>query len=199
MRKAVLYGLALVCVCLLFALSGPSAQRTINGDSGSGAGTSPVAVSVANFPQVQPVQVDKTVTVTGSVAVTNFPTVQHVVGTLNVGNLPTDESGALRVSASSAAGPIHFLGLTTATFINEDQPLLFSRACSAAIPNSRICDQHELIYSIPAPEFTGVVHIVYQQDSGGTDKVFANCIDANGHLFNCSLETPPFPVACCGY
>jgi len=31
MRKATLYGLALVCVCLLFALSGPSAQEIVTG------------------------------------------------------------------------------------------------------------------------------------------------------------------------
>jgi len=43
MRKAALYGLALVCVCLLFALSGPSAQRAVTGD---GIGGMPTTGSV---------------------------------------------------------------------------------------------------------------------------------------------------------
>ena len=76
MQRAVVVGLTLVCVCLLFALSGASAQRIVNGDGG-GSTTSPVPVAVSNFPAVQAIQgnvaVEKTVTVTGSVAVTNFP------------------------------------------------------------------------------------------------------------------------------
>jgi len=36
MRKAVLYGLAVVCVCLVFALNGPSAQRTATGGVSGG-------------------------------------------------------------------------------------------------------------------------------------------------------------------
>jgi hypothetical protein len=74
---------------LIFALSGPFAQRTVNGDGTGGGSSGPVPVSVANFPQVQPVQVDKTVTVTGSVAVTNFPAVQQVAGGLTPDFLDT--------------------------------------------------------------------------------------------------------------
>jgi hypothetical protein len=103
MRKAALYGLALVCVCLLFALSGPEAQKMMTGD-GNGTTSSPVPVAVSNFPQIQPVAVDKTVTVTGSVAVTNFPAVQQVAGTVNVGNLPVDADGNVKVASSSCQG-----------------------------------------------------------------------------------------------
>ena len=48
MRRAVLYGVVIVCLCLLFSLNGPSAQRMVNGAGGSSSGTTAVAVSVAN-------------------------------------------------------------------------------------------------------------------------------------------------------
>ena len=70
MRKAAVVGAALVCVCLMFAMSGPFAQRMVNGDGGGGS-AAPVSVSVSNFPQVQPV---------------------------HVGNLPLDQDGGLRVT-----------------------------------------------------------------------------------------------------
>lgn len=100
MRKAALYGLAVVCVCMLFALSGPSAQKIVSGDGG-GSTSGPVPVTVANFPQTQVVQVQKPVTVTGSVAVTNFPALQQVAGTVNVGNIPAVQSVSGSVSVSN--------------------------------------------------------------------------------------------------
>jgi len=60
----------------------------------------PVPVTVKEVPAVQSVQetvaVDRTVTLTGSVAVTNLPAVQQVAGTVNVGNLPVDGPGEFR-------------------------------------------------------------------------------------------------------
>src|SRR6266545_1209381 len=43
MRKAALYGVSVVCVCLVLALSGPSAQRTVSGNE-SGAMSTTVTV-----------------------------------------------------------------------------------------------------------------------------------------------------------
>jgi hypothetical protein len=118
MQRALTVGLALVCVCLLFAMSGPAAQRAITGDSGGG--TAPVPVAVNNFPAVQTVQgnvaVDKTVTITGTVAVTNLPAVQQVVGVVNVGNLPVDAFGRLIVSVQSSGSGALTLRSTSATF-----------------------------------------------------------------------------------
>ncbi len=119
MQKAALYGLVLVCVCMLFALSGPSAQKVASGDGGGGT-TSPVPVSVANFPATQSVVALRPIPITGSVAVTNFPAVQQVAGTVNVGNLPLvqnvagimavsnlpfDANGNLRIAPAAPAAP----------------------------------------------------------------------------------------------
>lgn len=60
-------------------------------------------VNVTNFPAVQPVSDNNSsLTVDGSVAVSNFPTTQAVSGTVSVSNLPTiqqvgDNSGSLTV------------------------------------------------------------------------------------------------------
>lgn len=100
MRKAALYGLVVVCVCMLFSLSGPSAQKVVSGDGG-GSTAGPVPVSVANFPANQAVFALRPIPITGSVSVTNFPPVQQVAGTVSVGNLPVDADGNLRVSAQT--------------------------------------------------------------------------------------------------
>jgi hypothetical protein len=69
MQRAMTVGLALVCVPLLFAMSGPAAPRDVGGN-GSGDGHSgPFHVSVTNLPAVQSVQVCTTVNATETVAV----------------------------------------------------------------------------------------------------------------------------------
>jgi hypothetical protein len=155
MRKTVIVGIALLCVCALFARSGPSAQRTILGDGGT-TGSGPVSVAVANFPQVQPVAVDKTVTVTGSVAVTNLPAVQNVAGSINVANLPLDADGNVRVGGTLtlAAPPIptaRFAGYTAATFSEGTGLLTLNRACHAEFLGTRVCGGIELVNMIPPP------------------------------------------------
>lgn len=104
MRKAAVFGAALVAVCLLFALSGPYAQRTVNGDGG-GTTASPVPVTVSNFPTTQTVLAIRPIPIIGSVAVTNFPAVQQVAGAVSVGNLPLDADGNVKVAtATTCAG-----------------------------------------------------------------------------------------------
>jgi hypothetical protein len=156
MRRAALYGLVVVCVCVLFALSGPSAQRMITGDSG-GSTTTPVPVAVNNFPAVQTVQgnvaVDKTVNVTGSVAVTNLPAVQQVVGTVNVANLPVDGSGRLLVSVQNGGSSALTLHSTSATFPGATRGDLLAplggrtgatQACQVEFPGSHWASSNEI-------------------------------------------------------
>jgi hypothetical protein len=53
MRKAALYGLVIACLCMLFALSGPSAQKIA--PEPSAPVSRPAQVEVTNFPAVQQV------------------------------------------------------------------------------------------------------------------------------------------------
>jgi hypothetical protein len=196
MRKAAVYGLALVCVCMLFALSGPSAQRIVNGDGGGSTSTAPVPVSVANFPTVQAVQVQKPITVTGSVAVTNFPAVQEVAGTVNVGNLPVDADGNVKVSGGHVAVAVlaHFVGTTTTSgFFSGQGTLALSRGCNAEMPGTRVSDWEEIFSTIPPAPLVGSV-IVSRDLANSPNGV---CINQDGLMVSYCPE--PAPIACCGY
>jgi len=200
MRRAAFYGLVLLCVCVLFALRGPSAQRIVSGDGG-GSTSGPVPVSVANFPQVQPVAIDKTVNVTGSVAVTNFPLVQQVAGTVNVGNLPVDAEGAIRVTGTLAAPPPppHFVTRTTATFPTGGNDLArtfdMSRACDSEFPGTRLCEDVELFRTIPPPTLDGTVWVFTAHSCCSSIGIQLNCYGAEG-MTDCTGSPS---VACCGY
>jgi len=202
MRKAVLYSVAVVCLCLLFSLGGPSAQRMVNGDAGGGS-TSPVAVSVANFPQVQSVQVDKTVNVTGSVAVTNLPPVQQVAGMVSVGNLPLDADGNLRTAAPQGSQRIHFIAYTQNTFPAAGATLLsLSNACQAEQPNSRMCNVQDFFESVPPPPAfpSTAVHLTTQHSGYTFYFPLMGCLMTDGSLYlgGCGTNSP-YVVACCGY
>jgi len=196
MQRALTVGLALVCVCLLFAMSGPSAQRMITGD-GSGSTSTPVPVAVNNFPAVQTVQgnvaVDKTVNVTGSVAVTNLPAVQQVEGTVSIANLPV------------APSVVTFKGYTAATF-PESYPgvLALSRACNSELPGSRLCGATEILGFIPppnAPSTAGflVSYPIAMTAVGSAEGVLQpRCMRADGVNFDCGDSEPTHPAACCG-
>jgi hypothetical protein len=171
MRKAALYGLVLVCVCILFALSGPSAQRIAPEPSA---------------PVSRPAQVE----------VTNFPAVQQVAGTVSVGNLPVDENGDLRVSGGHVSVVVlaNFVGVTAATFYSGQGTLVVSRACNAEMPNTRVCDWSELFSTIPPPQLAGPV--ILPTTLGGSST--ASCITADG-LQRCLSTDEPAPAACCSY
>lgn len=144
MRRIVPYGLVLIFLGLLFAASGPSAQRLINGDGG-GVSSGPVAVSVANFPQVQPVAVDKTVTVTGSVSVTNLPAVQQVAGTVNVANLPVDATGRVVVAIAGTGSGALVLRSTSAMYQgNLGGRTGATQKCRAEFPSSHFATVPEI-------------------------------------------------------
>ena len=152
MRKAALYGLAVVCVCLLFALSGPQAQKMVPGD-GNGNTSSPVPVSVANFPATQEVrgvvEVGRTVNVTGSVAVTNLPAVQEVAGTVNVENLPVDATGRLLIALPSSGSDALTVRSTSATYTGDlGGRTGATQKCRAEFPNSHFPTEQELLNAL---------------------------------------------------
>jgi hypothetical protein len=103
MQRVVIVGLALVCVCLLFAVSGPSAQK-IAPVSGAAA-TRPAQVEVTNFPALQQVA--------GTVNVGNLPAVQSVAGSVQVTNLPLDNDGNLRITGAAPDPPYRWVQLAT--------------------------------------------------------------------------------------
>lgn len=76
MRKVAIWGFVVIAVALLF--TGAQAQR--------------VTLSPTVAPTAKPQQVE----------VTNFPTVQPVNGSVNVGNLPVDADGNVRVTGTTA-------------------------------------------------------------------------------------------------
>ena len=182
MKRAVVVGLTLACVCLVFALSGPSAQRIA--PQPSAPATRPSQVEVTNFPAVQPV--------TGTVAVDNLPAVQSVAGSVTVGNLPMDADGNLKVAAVVVAPrAIRFVRFTQKTFDTSPGSVALSNACNDEMPGTRACLQEEILTSIPpAPLGWDWVYL-------STTGVGQNCMSSSGFLSSCNGLT--LPVACCGY
>lgn len=190
MRKAALYGLVVVCLCMLFSLSGPAAQRNVNRDGGGVTGTGP---------QAQAIQVQKPVTVVENVVVTNFP---------------LDAEGNLKVSGGSTSGQpaLRFVGITHATFLDETFEgvgvLTLSRACAAEFPGTRLCQLREILTdTIPAPpEWPGLVRATGAEPgvlAGGEGRLGGPsvCLRSTGLTMSCSYSTDgpgPWPAACCG-
>jgi hypothetical protein len=178
MRKAALYGLALVCVCLLFALSGPEAQRIAPSPNASAS---------------RPTQVE----------VTNFPTVQPVNGTVNVANLPLDQNGSVRVSVPEATGapPLRFVGFTVALVNVEDvgQVLRASRACAAEFPRARICTSGEMATLVPIPPDPAPAPFAWVIANNSLFSEAVIQLICTGQERTSSFCAGPNPVACCGY
>lgn len=92
MRKAMIWGLVLVAVAVIFTAAQGYTPILLEPP------TKTVSeVEVVNFPAVQPVS--------GTVSVGNLPSVQTVGGSVQVTNLPVDADGNLRVSGGGAAHP----------------------------------------------------------------------------------------------
>jgi len=129
MRKAALYGLVLVCVCLLFSLSAPSAQRIA--PVSDIAASRPSPVEVTNFPAVQ--------AVSGAVNVANLPAVQSVAGTVSVANLPLDGAGRVLVAPPTTGSNALVLHSTTATYQGDlGGRSGATRKCQAEFPGSHL-------------------------------------------------------------
>jgi len=170
MRKVLVVGFVLVCVSALSFLSVmPLERKSLNPD-----GTTTLAAS-AKHSQVE---------------VTNFPAVQPVNGTVNVGNLPLDGDGNVRVTA--APKEAHFVGITTLAF-PKSGALPLSRGCNAEFSGTRLCDIKEVVRTMPTPD-PWSQPLVYV---GSGDSLSPSCMNSDGGLFLCGGGEAP--VACCGF
>lgn len=159
MRKAALYVLVVVCVCTLFALSGPSAQKMA--PQPSAPVTRPTQVEVTNFPAVQ--------TVSGSVNVGNLPAVQQVAGTVSVGNLPLDGAGRVLVAVQSAASSALVLRSTSAMYQGDlGGRTGATKKCRAEFPNSHFASEEEIQAAFPAK---GIVWLSSETDWSWVDTI----------------------------
>jgi hypothetical protein len=140
------------------------------------------------------------------VEVTNFPAVQPVSGSVEVGNLPLDPDGSVRVAGLSAPATIRFVGFSQQTFLIPqtccDRLPVFqmNRACDASFQGSRACDYLEMIRSIPPlPEFPVATPLIAMQGAAAPVlDVQGTCIHEDGTIGGCA-GVGPFPVACCGF
>ena len=176
MRKVVLCGFVLICVTAVSSLSVmPLERKSLNPD-----GTTTLATPA------KPSQVE----------VTNFPTVQAisgtVSGTVNVGNLPLDESGNLKTvcAVTVVQQRIHFVGITQASVSSADaEALTLNRTCDAEFPGTRACETSEVLLMVPVPP-------LWSQPIIWTNH--RACITPQGEaLLACGGYT--LPVACCGF
>ena len=195
MRKVVLFGIVLACLTALSFVAGiPVERKTLSPDG---------AITLAAA--AKPAQVE----------VTNFPAVQAVSGTVNVGNLPRDSDG--RILVVGPQGPVvHFAGYTAATFAEGTGLLALNRACQLEFPGTRVCRGLEMVDMIPAPpvivpdqggdpSLPGYAFLTsYVQNSptatgseGGAVIPFSSCMSAQGVPFDCGGL--PMSVACCGF
>jgi len=186
MRRVVIVGAALVSVCVLFAVSGPSAQRIA--PSPEAAPAKPAQVEVTNFPPVQQVG--------GTVNVGNLPAVQNVAGTVSISNLPPCPAQA------------HFIGYTT-TGISTDslhspEVLAIMAQCATEVPGTRVCNLQEYLDTIPVPpppSSAGALMWITINPVSGTSVLHMGCIAPSGIFADCRSDLMPQPnvVACCGY
>ena len=183
MRKFAVLGLAVVCLTAIASTDIASVERR----------QSPNSVQP---PQAHPNPMP--------VRVTNFPATQSVNGTVQVGNLPLDANGNVRVKAGSpsASGELHCVGVTAATFPPDSGILTLSRACNAEFAGSRICLTESVLGSLPPPpEWTGFAASV---NGFGGEFTRTECMQSDGKteggLFtSCDFGvSEPIRVTCCG-
>ena len=133
----------------------------------------------------------------------NIKTVE-VTGTVDVGNLPLDANGNVRV-AGNLRGSIEFqrVRFVTVTETNllagELQgPMGAHRLCAAEFPNLRACEGQEYLRTIPPePSFSDSIGrwvVVVQVE---LPHYSTKCINDIGTLGSCAGHA--LPVACCGF
>jgi hypothetical protein len=199
MRRVAIGAVVLLCLTVLLAGSGATAQRVRVTDVA--ATRTPTQVQVTNFPTVQ--------TVSGAVNVANLPAVQEVAGTVNVGNFPA----AAPITVNVVTPTIHFAGFTVATlsptgdasdpgFGYAPQVLDLNRACHAEFPGSRACILEEIGLLTPPPMTWPDRAWDLEHGVGPTNPnvilLWAGCRYANGS-YTTRCGGGPSPVACCAY
>jgi hypothetical protein len=167
-------GLVLVCLTLVLAGSGATAQRARVIE----------AITTRTLSQVE---------------VVNFPAVQQVAGTVNIANLPPTCLAAIHFVGTTTALFPFVIGpdsLGVYTYFTR-RPLAMSRSCNLEFPGTRACYTAELYKSIPPPPDFGTDVFVLNLDAIEGD--IGSCISPDGAVCFGLGAQPSHPVACCGY
>jgi hypothetical protein len=142
------------------------------------------------------------------VEVTNFPAIQSVAGTVQIGNLPVDESGNVRIAGAVTINqsPVRFIGYTQATLFGSATTVLnLNRACNAEFPQARACEITELQRAVPPPpQFAGtgiLLLLPLSAYTGNQSWLITGCIlQTDEAPRTCTPDSSnPFAVACCGF
>ena len=174
MWRIVITGLALICVIAIGSLAATREPRS----------------AVIDAVTRTPMQVE----------VTNFPAVQAVAGTVNVGNFPA----AAPITVNVATPTIHFVGFSPfpAGAIDNSTPniLDLNRLCNVYIPGTRACIKEEVALSIPPPttwpDLAWTLEHVTETSNSLSLRV--GCLsEIDTDLTPCGQG--PHLVACCGF
>lgn len=172
MQRAVVVGLSLLCVCLMFALSGASAQKSAAVQSMAGLSTSPATTVVAPAPSPAVLFPPR------QVQVTNFPAVQQVAGTVSVGNLPLDGTGRVLVAVQSAGSNALVLRSTSTMYQGDlGGRTGATQKCRVEFPNSHFASEDEIQGAFQA---RGIVWLSSETDWSWVDTITrtsVNCFE----------------------
>ena len=191
--RTAIWAVALVCAALILANGGAIAQREMSPPEEPAPAPAPAPeesnatpVMVENFPATQ------------TVDVRNFPLTVTVEGTVDVGNLPLDSDGNVRVAGTLTveAPIIRVVGVTSnpISLPAFSGLAILNPECSAEFPNSRVCELGEVFRTIPPAADMPLAWVMRESPSilcTSGDKPL-------DRLFSCN-EASPLPVACCGF
>ncbi len=133
--------------------------------------------------------------------------ITEVTGTVDVGNLPFDAEGNVRV-AGNLRGSIEFQRIRVVGFTQPMEPgtgdiTEFSNLCGSFVPGSRMCEDVELFRSLPPPQPFGVAWSFNTLTNDNSNAVILRCTfqagNASSPFGNVCVNQTPMPVACCGF
>jgi hypothetical protein len=136
---------------------------------------------------------------TGNIEAPPEQKVTEVAGTVDVGNLPLDAEGNLRVTGEIilAAPMIRFVGFTSGTVTAPASSfvLRLNRACEAEFPETRACETREITRAIPVPPAPPSPAFIIASDPAASGVVL-QCMNVDSVSTYCPDTAP---VACCGF
>lgn len=97
------------------------------------------------------------------------------------------------VPRSSAAPPVHFIGITAQKHAMGTGALILSRVCDSEFPGTRLCEWGDVFRTIPPPALETAVLVAPNFDVNPT----TGCLTIEGYV-RCRPGSV-FPVACCGF
>ncbi len=191
MAKSLIWAAALIVSALILATGGLNAQRKMvpidePAPAPAPEESSATPVMVENFPTTQTVDVK------------NFPLTVTVEGTVDVGNLPLDADGNVRVAGTLTVEVpmIRVVGVTSNPISLPDFSgvAILNTECSAEFPNSRVCELMEVFRTIPPAADMPLAWVMT-----GSPSILCTSGDRPGDRRYTCNQASPLPVACCGY